>query len=599
MAKVKDLQESGELNAQSIISQKIITNPTAAAQFANNQDYFNSLDPVQQVLYIQTYLTVFDTISDGDATAYKNTNNLTGSLEEVKAIMAAETAEDITAVAGSISDVGDAADDAADSVGGFADEFDALTAEIDMYNKALRVIEMLEDDINKKYDERSDALQKVAELNAEIAQQQEDQLDLADALSRGDIAAAARAAQKLRANNAALAIKKQEEALEAARKQELSQVEFAGFDRSELEARLKDLEMQLAQRDYSEAKDYFDTKGKNQGGGGGGGGKKPKKTVTDPVDPSIAGTAGAGVATDEEARNRQRDAFIKRETGGGFAYEGYEKVSGGRGGLMYRDPETGDTVTAAAYNEKFKQFEQDTKNATLAFQNSWTGAMRTVERGGAITKANLDLISPSFGKVAEGLAKQLDANINLSENQDELSQQLIDMGYDVKDGAAFIETAGGKVRVPLQQLGDYLEQLRTNARNATNPITTAAQSLWDLQNSQGKSQGPRPKTLLAMGGLVKPVVYKAAGGYVSSMGSDSVPALLTPGEFVIKRPAVQSFGVDNLQTINSGGTPDGGGVYNYSINVNVATDANPEQIARAVAENVRRTESYRLRGNKI
>jgi hypothetical protein len=83
------------------------------------------------------------------------------------------------------------------------------------------------------------------------------------------------------------------------------------------------------------------------------------------------------------------------------------------------------------------------------------------------------------------------------------------------------------------------------------------------------------------------------------MGSDSVPALLTPGEFVIKRPAVQSFGVDNLQAINNGGTPDGGGVYNYSINVNVATDANPEQIARAVAENVRRTESYRLRGNKI
>ena len=49
----------------------------------------------------------------------------------------------------------------------------------------------------------------------------------------------------------------------------------------------------------------------------------------------------------------------------------------------------------------------------------------------------------------------------------------------------------------------------------------------------------------------KPPKKKAAGGSVS--GSDSVPALLTPGEYVVNKSAAQSIGYSNLANMNKSG----------------------------------------------
>ena len=71
--------------------------------------------------------------------------------------------------------------------------------------------------------------------------------------------------------------------------------------------------------------------------------------------------------------------------------------------------------------------------------------------------------------------------------------------------------------------------------------------------------------LFARGG---PVQYRAAGGSMfKPKGTDTVPAMLTPGEFVIRKSAVDKIGVNNLHALNrSGGGPvplyraNGGGV---------------------------------------
>lgn len=48
---------------------------------------------------------------------------------------------------------------------------------------------------------------------------------------------------------------------------------------------------------------------------------------------------------------------------------------------------------------------------------------------------------------------------------------------------------------------------------------------------------------------------RASGGIVPGQGnSDTVPALLTPGEFVLRKKAVQSLGKENVQKLNRGGT---------------------------------------------
>jgi hypothetical protein len=162
---------------------------------------------------------------------------------------------------------------------------------------------------------------------------------------------------------------------------------------------------------------------------------------------------------------------------------------------------------------------------------------------------------------------------------DTLTTNITDTNGGLKTTADAVVSAIGKASSPLAGL--------------STKIIDVAWAIGEMRVASGEIK-KNPITKKAMGGLIRSTY--GFGGDV--LGSDTVPALLTPGEFVIKRPSVQSFGVDNLKAINNG-TYGGESVYNYSINVNVATDASPEQIARAVAQNVRRTESYRLRGNKI
>jgi hypothetical protein len=58
-----------------------------------------------------------------------------------------------------------------------------------------------------------------------------------------------------------------------------------------------------------------------------------------------------------------------------------------------------------------------------------------------------------------------------------------------------------------------------------------------------------------MGSISPAVVKKATGGMIpSTSGIDTVPAMLSGGEFVMNRSAVQGIGSQNLQSMNSGGT---------------------------------------------
>jgi hypothetical protein len=98
----------------------------------------------------------------------------------------------------------------------------------------------------------------------------------------------------------------------------------------------------------------------------------------------------------------------------------------------------------------------------------------------------------------------------------------------------------------------------------------------------------------ASGGLI-PKRF-AVGGF--AMGTDTVPAMLTPGEFVIRKYAVDNFGVDNLKAINTG-KYSGESVYNYEVNINVKSDANADQIAKAVMTQIKRVDSQRIRGNRF
>ena len=97
------------------------------------------------------------------------------------------------------------------------------------------------------------------------------------------------------------------------------------------------------------------------------------------------------------------------------------------------------------------------------------------------------------------------------------------------------------------------------------------------------------------GGMIN-TKYFAFGG--TARGTDTIPAMLTPGEFVMSKYAVKNFGVDNMKAINNG-EYEPSKVYNYNLNVNVKSDANPDDIARTVITQIRQIDSQRIRGQRV
>ncbi len=113
----------------------------------------------------------------------------------------------------------------------------------------------------------------------------------------------------------------------------------------------------------------------------------------------------------------------------------------------------------------------------------------------------------------------------------------------------------------------------------------------------GSAAGGMVLRYMASGGMVPK--YMAEGGkLMKPMGTDKVPAMLTPGEFVIKKSSVNSYGVENLKSINNGQAPDSNSVYNYSLTVNTKSGSDPDDIARTVMTSLKRVESQRIRSSR-
>jgi hypothetical protein len=96
------------------------------------------------------------------------------------------------------------------------------------------------------------------------------------------------------------------------------------------------------------------------------------------------------------------------------------------------------------------------------------------------------------------------------------------------------------------------------------------------------------------GGMIKPKYFSIGG---PARGTDTVPAMLTPGEFVMSKYAVSNYGVDKMKAMNTG-TYEGEKVYNYNLSVNVKSDANPDDIARVVMTQIKQIDSQRVRGQR-
>jgi len=367
----------------------------------------------------------------------------------------------------------------------------ALNEESVRLNNDLSLIDKAADGINKKYDEQEKALEKISSLNQEIAQQEKGRLSLADALSRGDIAAAASAAQQMRAEAAQNAMGRSSGVLQAARETELKGLKGpGGLTRDQIEQRL----FVIGQQIYA---------------------LEQKKL---PIVAEITALQDKNYqlqVKELEPLKQALDARIKNIDTARQAWESQQIA-----------------IQAAAV-------EADKTNARF--------------------------------KVGEGIVAAI--------------KKLWD---DIKDKNVTLTT------YQVTKVGPA-------------PIKTAAEVIAERKARDG---------YLNFGGIVPK--YFGNGG--NSMGSDTVPAMLTPGEFVMNKKASQEFG-PLLSMLNESKYPSmigssyadqGSGigavtsvndnsrsVYNYNVGINVPqSNANPNDIARAVIGQIKYIDNQRIRGQR-
>jgi TP901 family phage tail tape measure protein len=395
------------------------------------------------------------------------------------------------------------------------EQIDVLNRRVEDYSRDLEGIAEQEDAINKAYDEKVKALEETKRINEDILRQQKSQLSLADALSQGDIGAAASALQESRAANAAAALGAQGNMLQLSREAELGNVKSpGGLTRVQIEEKIKQLKKDISTIEFGALRDAQDR-----------------------------------VTAAEKELQAKKDALTVAGT--------------------TRTELEAQKVAIDQARARAEVYDSELQNAL----------------------ANVEGIVSGW--------KSLDTTIT--------TNHVVNTTY----------TGGTPAATP--------------ATPAATPARPGALNWRPFVGTAGRYVGSM--VAVAKGGYIKPS-YMATGGMAQfAKGTDTVPAMLTPGEYVVNRNATKKFG-PLLSAINSNGRgfaapvyPDisrtypsaniGGGlysnnnvteigapidnsVYNYNLSVNVAgTNATPDQIANVVMRRLQGVESQRVRGQVV
>ena len=380
-----------------------------------------------------------------------------------------------------------------------------LNDESTILSNNLSIIDYQSKAINDKYDLQASALQKISDINSEIAGQQKQQLTLADALSQGDISAAAAAAQDMRASAAQNALGRQTGFLDAARKQELDALIVNGMTRAQIEER----QYQISQLTYAI----------------------------------------------EQKRNIELNAQ-------NIKLEAAQKI----------------------YDDTQKQFDAALK--TITDQKIQWEAQKLI----------VDALPGTLNDINGALKKQDTAVLAIAAAWAAVAAAQASAGGGGGGGSG-----GGGNGTPGTTFGDPSEEI-LQAIEEGKILMTEAEMIRAMNTG-----------FLSSGGLVPK--YFANGGL--SRGTDTVPAMLTPGEFVMRKSAVDKFG-PLLSAINDpsfkmpksssySGASSGvnnvvdnsSAMYNYNIGITVPqSNANPNDIANAVIGQIKYIDAQRIRGQR-
>jgi TP901 family phage tail tape measure protein len=437
----------------------------------------------------------------------------------------------------------------------------------------LAIISNAAEEVNKRYDDQAEALQKVSDINENILRQQKQQVDLADAITSGDISAAARAVQEIRAANAARFADAQAQALQQARENALGSLvgSKSGLNQDQINARM----YENSQKIYA--------------------------METDPSRLSIINKIQDNqdaIYNLEELREAKLLDIVKIED---RIYKieknSIEPLQERIDKLVYTNTLLQGVVDKELAGVKAlgnTRDEWDRINARLDYYSAaMTAKESSAGLGGLLSAAETlkgtwsDILS-KMAEYAKGVPGVVTNAKNLIIPQGASSSQQNSYTPTAENNNSNYVTPAQieeNVAVPItKSLAEILKAdalAKASAATNINPINSAKLRMMERLG-------------LASGGIVPK--YFASGGL--SLGTDTVPAMLTPGEFVMSKYAVDTYGIDNMKSINSGSSL-GDSVYNYNLNLNVKSDANPDDIARAVMVQIKSVDAQRIRGARL
>jgi TP901 family phage tail tape measure protein len=425
-------------------------------------------------------------------------------------------------------------------------EIAKIQYEIDDYEAELRGVEDQENKINKTYDNKLKALEQVRVANQKVLDQEKGKLSVAEAITRGDLYAAAQAAQQVRETSASGYFESQTSALESARQSALGQVRGAGgLSRVEIEEKIKKLSDDIF---------YIEEK------------------------------------TLEPAAERIRLAEVE------LAKRIEEITVLGRTKVEWETIKN--TIDLARVNsDQYKKAMQDALDIVDKLLLAWQG-----------------IVSKEVTLTIKEVTVKADSGSNAKGSN-----------LGVVDPVTDTRTTQQKVDDLNKPIKKANEKLTGNIKIAEATAAETQKVNLNAKPKGGGGGGSNSVRYVSSGGFIRK--YMSRGG--EARGTDVVPAMLTPGEYVLRRGVVDKLGIKNLDRINSGSlfathknlkqpkfSPENmvmttmtgstqnqaisnSAVYNYNLSVNVASMSDPNAIAQTVMSHIQKIESQKIRSNRF
>jgi hypothetical protein len=476
-----------------------------------------------------------------------------------------------------------------------------LSDESARYSEDLAIINKTAEDVNKKYDLQEKALTKVSQINQDIIDQQKSQISLADALTSGDISAAAQAAQSMREQAAATASNTALQNLALAREAAVKGIRSSSGM----------TEDQIAERQYQ-------------------------------IDRSIYGLNVQRQRVEDQIAVKQEQIYqinLKREAASvaikDAESEIYRLTNATNTGLIplqAKLQESLDKVTgqrkewdaaklaidvATVNTEEFRKKVDAAEVLVKSINTLWKDIK---DKDLTLTLKKIEESVSSFDpdKAAEQRAKEKAAEEAKAAAAAIAAANAAKAGTPPPASAQTADpnSARAKVDAYLKEKAEKEAAAKKAAADKASAEAARAKKISEYRSSNLWARSMSDSVIagvlgLSEGGMVPK--YFSVGGMAK--GTDTVPAMLTPGEFIVNAKSAKAAG-PLLAAINSpsfngfrspelsasgsrSGAQNNTSLYNYSIGINVnQANASSDDIARSVINQIKYIDSQRIRGQK-